>query len=130
MLRNLKWSDTKFVLAVDTESLHNLRYYLIYKYEVYGVDYLEDGGEIRDEEPEDVKPPTFCGGPEAFTIGILRRPQNPVRDMTYNKVKNDQNEIELEVLETKKPQLSMTGYQDESNPYVAVFPPRDKSEKI
>lgn len=110
---------------MDTEPSHNLRHYLIYKYEVYDVDYLEDGGEIRDEEPEDVKPPTFCGGPEAFTIGILRN-----RDLAYNNVKDDQIELELEVLETKKPQLAMAGYQDESNPYVPVFPPRDKSEKI
>lgn len=45
-------------------------------------------------------------------------------------MKDDQIELELEVLETKKPQLAMAGYQDESNPYVPVFPPRDKSEKI
>lgn len=115
---------------MDTEPSHKLQYYLIYKYEVYDVDYLEYGGEIRDEEPEAIKPPTFCGGPEAFTIGILKRPTSPVRDLAYNSVKDDQNEIELEVLETKKPQLAMTGYQDESNPYVPVFPQRDKSEKI
>lgn len=54
-LERLEWFDTKFVLAVDTESFHSLRYYLIYKYEVYDVDYLEDAGEIRDKEPEDVK---------------------------------------------------------------------------
>ena len=118
---------------MDTElshNLRNLRYYLIYKHEVYDVDYLEDGGEIRDEEPEDVKPPKFCGGPDAFTIGILRKPPNPVRDLAYNNMKDDQKEIKLGYLETKKPQLGMTGYQDESNLYVSVFPPRDKSEKI
>lgn len=129
MVTNLEWFDTKFVLAVDTKSSRKLRYYLIYKYEVYDVDYLEDGGQIRDEEPEDVKPPAFCGGPDAFTIGILRRPRNPVRDLRYKNML-DENEIVIQVLETKKPQLAMTGYQDESNPYVPVFPPRDKAEKI
>lgn len=128
--RKVGWLDTKYVLAVDTVLSQKLRYYLIYKYEVYDVEYLEGGGERRDEEPEDVKPPTFCKGPQAFTIGLLKKPQNPVRDMTYENMKNDQDEIELEVLETKKPQLAMAGYKDDQNPYVPLFLPRDKSKNI
>ena len=128
--RKVEWVDTKYVLAVNTASSQKLKYYMIYNYEVYDVEYLEDGGERRDEEPEDVKPPTFCKGSQAFTIDLLKKPQNPVQDMTYENVKNDQNEIELEVLETKKPQLAMAAYKDEQNPYVPMFLPRDNSKNI
>ena len=65
------WFDTKLVLAVDTASTGPLKYYLIYKYEVYDVEYLDSGGERRVEEPEQNEPPKLCNGSDAFTVAIL-----------------------------------------------------------
>lgn len=129
--KKVRWLDTKYVLAVDTVLSHKLRYYLIYRYEVdEEAESRKDDSEERKKEPEGETPPTFYMGSQAFTIGLLKKPQNPVQDMTYENVTNDQNEIELEVLETKKPQLALAGYKDEQNPFVPLFLPRDKSTNI
>lgn len=47
---NLNWVDTGYSLAMHTASFDPVKFFLIYKYEVYGVEYLNDGNETRDEE--------------------------------------------------------------------------------
>ena len=42
--KDYDWFETDFVLAVDTSSSEPVKYYLIYKYEVYDVEYLTREG--------------------------------------------------------------------------------------
>lgn len=130
------WFDTRYVLAMDTASTHWWKCYLVYKYEVYGTKYLDDGGEKRDEEPEEKEPPRFCNGFNAFTIAETSLQY--LQHIEDTKLEGrrvvegigltdlvDLEEIPLRVVSTKKPSLAVAGYKDADHPYVPVFSPRD-----
>ena len=112
---------------MDTSSTEPLKYYLIYKYEVYDVEYFYDGGERRDEEPECNEPPKLCNGPDAFTVAILEVPrqQMTLRIMAAAKFSDDKDKIRLHVVSTRKPGLTIAGYKDADHPYMPAFAPLD-----
>lgn len=120
---DLDWVDTRFVLAMNTASFHPAQLFLIYKYEVYGVEYLDDGDEARDEEPEQKSPPKFCDGPIAFTVAIWERPERSI--IFEFSDRTSLRDTDLHVVSTKKPMLAEAGYKNKRYPYVPVFPPRD-----
>ena len=96
------WFDTKLVLAVDTASTGPLKYYLIYKYEVYDVECLDSGGERRVEEPEQNEPPKLCNGPDAFTVAISEVPgQNTLKVIAAAKFDDGKDKIQLHVVSTR-----------------------------
>lgn len=120
---DLEWVDTRYILAMNTASFDPVQLLLIYKYEVYGVDYLDDGDETRDEEPEQESPPKFCDGPIAFTVAFWERPkQSNILEFPDRTSLRDND---LHVVSTKKPSLAEAGYKNERYPYVPVFFPRD-----
>lgn len=113
---------------MDTALTPQLKLYLIYKYEVYETEYLDDGGEKRDEEPEQKEPPRVCDGPHAFTIAEAQHLNwEYVRDTMerYGTMDMGTGNILLNVVSTKKPSLAVAGYKDADHPYVPVFSPRD-----
>ena len=120
---DLDWVDTRYVLAMNTASIDPVQIFLVYKYEVYDVVYLDDGGETRDEEPEQESPPKFCDGPIAFTVAFWERPKrNGILRFSDCTSLRD---TDLYVVSTKKPGIAEAGYKDDKCPYVPVFPPRD-----
>lgn len=130
----MRWVDTGFALALDTASRDPFKFYLIYSYEVYDVEYV-DGVEIRTEEPEQEEPPKFCEGPDGFTVAVLESPilKSPFLDgniLTEEQYANllkfgQGNQIRLSVLSTKKPDLAQAAYQDADHPYAPIFSSRD-----
>lgn len=72
---DLNWVDTRYVLAMNIASFDAAQLFFIYKYEVYGIDYLDDGNEARDEEPKQKSPAKFCNGLIALTVAIWERPE-------------------------------------------------------
>ena len=118
------WFDTKYILALD---VHQVKYYIIYKYEVYEVEYSDDGGEIRNEEPEQKEVPKFCHGPDGFTVAVWEPKKTPIRRWDQNiRSAARYGEIRLRVVSTKKPSLAVAGFKDTKDPYVPVFSPRDR----
>lgn len=120
---DLDWVDTGYVLAMNTASFDPVQLILIYKYEVYGVEYLDDGDEIRDEEPAQESPPKFCDGPIAFTVAFWEKPKGS--NVLEFPDRTSLRDNDLHVVSTKKPSLAEAGYKNERYPYVPVFPPRD-----
>lgn len=124
------WFDTRFVLALDAANgWRKKEFVLVYKYEVYSIDYLDDGSEKRSEEAEHGEPPEFCNGPDAFTVAVCETGTSLLSksDIKDNPVESSEEpprlpDIRLTVRSVKKPDLAVAGYVNDANPYVPVFP--------
>ena len=114
MNKDHHWFDTGFVLVVDTAQASKLKFYLVYN----------EGGERNVEEPDQDELPKFCDGPEPFTVAVwknsstialrsVQRPEDGGRHL---------DNIDLEVVSIKKPDLGVAGYKDANHPYIPVFP--------
>lgn len=106
---NLNWVDTGYSSAMHTALFDPVKFFLIYKYEVYGVEYLNDGNETRDEESEQETPPQFCNRPIPFTVAFWekRKQGNMLKFADSNSLKDN----DLHVMSTKKPRLAEAGYK-------------------
>ena len=109
---------------MNTASSDPVQLILVYKYEVYGVEYLDDGNERRDEEPEQENPSRFCNGPIAFTVAFWEKRKQGSNVLKFPDSASLKDN-DLHVVSTKKPSLTEAGYKNEKHPYVPIFPPQD-----